>query len=105
VSRASAGRSKDYHRLIFPYIAGLFGVFERCHSALSDDAPMHVVVADSAFYGVHIPLHDIVALSLSLLGFRQVATEHLRSRGDRWILAKRKGPPGKLGEYWISAAR
>jgi hypothetical protein len=105
VALASAGRSKDYHRLIFPYINGLFQVFDRCHRALQDGAPIHVIVADSAFYGVHVPLHDLVSEALNLCGFREVSTRHLRERGERWVLAKRKGPPGKLGEYWISATR
>jgi hypothetical protein len=105
VAAASKGRSKDYHRLVFPYIHGLFEVFANCREALQDGANIHVIVADSAFYGVHVPLHDLTAMSLRLCGFEDVAVRHLRERGDRWVLAKRQGPPGKLGEYWISGVR
>jgi hypothetical protein len=99
------GRSKPYHQLVYPYTGGLSEIFAQVYGSLQADAPIHVVVADSALYGVHIRLHDLVALILAGLGFREVAIRHLRERGERWVLAKRKGPPGKLGEYWVSAKR
>jgi hypothetical protein len=102
---ACAGRSKDYHRLVFPYLTEIDAVVQRIHAAMITDATIHVIVADSALYGIHVPLHEFVALSLREGGFEQVSVKHLRQRGDRWILAKRKGPPGKLGEYWIAARK
>lgn len=105
LARVCSGRSKPYHRLVYPYTSGLSEIFGRVYGALQKDAPVHVVVADSALYGVHIKLHDLVALILAGLGFREVTIRHLRGRGERWVLAKRKGPPGKLGEYWVSATR
>ena len=105
LEQACKGRSKDYHRLAFPYFDGLYQVFSRVAEALMSEASIHVVVADSAFYGVHVPLQDFVALSLSELGFSEVRVEHLRVRGDRWVLDKRKGPVGALGEYWVSAVK
>ena len=105
LEQACKGRSKDYHRLVFPYFDGLYQVFSRAAEALMSEASIHVVVADSAFYGVHVPLQDFVALSLAELGFSEVRVEHLRVRGDRWVLDKRKGPVGTLGEYWVSAVK
>jgi hypothetical protein len=105
LSVACAGRSKDYHRLAFPYFEGLHRVFSEASEALNAGAPIHVVVADSAFYGVHVPLHEMVAASLNDLGFGEPRITHLRDRGDRWVLDKRQGPAGKLGEYWVSAIR
>jgi hypothetical protein len=102
---ACAGRHKDYHRLVFPYISGLDRVLEAAFHSLNADAPIHVVVADSALYGVHVELHNVVAMILDRHGFKATTVTHLRERGERWILAKRKGPPGKLGEYWVSAVR
>ncbi len=105
LEQACQGRSKDYHRLAFPYFDGLHRVLSRVAEALLPNAAIHVVVADSAFYGVHVPLQDLVAQSLTELGFAEVTVEHLRVRGDRWVLDKRKGPAGSLGEYWVSAVR
>lgn len=105
LEEACQGRSKDYHRLAFPYFDGLHKVFSRVAKALLPTAPINVVVADSAFYGVHVPLQDFVALSLGELGFSDVKVTHLRVRGDRWVLDKRKGPAATLGEYWVSAVK
>lgn len=105
LSAVCGGRSKPYDRLVYPYTSGLSEIFGRVYEALQKDAPVHVVVADSALYGVHVRLHDLVALILAGFGFREVTIHHLRERGERWVLAKRRGPPGKLGEYWVSATR
>ncbi len=102
---ACSNRNKDYNRLVFPYIHGLDEVIGATSRSLKDKAPIHIIVADSALYGVHIPLHTLVAQMLHRYDFQAITVKHLRERGDRWVLAKRKGPRGKLGEYWISAVR
>ncbi len=105
VKDACRGRSKDYHRLVVPYMVGLTEVIQGVRRALQRDAPFHMIVADSAFYGIHVPLHEFVSLIFEEVGFLNVDVIHLRERGHRWTLEKRKNPPSKMGEYWISGTR
>ena len=69
------------------------------------EGALHVVIADSALYGVYMPAHEILAELLGQAGFRQVRIEKLRSRGTRWVLTKREGSPAGLGEYHVLALR
>lgn len=65
----------------------------------------HVVVADAAFYGVHVSTPQFLASAMSDMGFTDVNCIKLRDRGRRWILAKRDGSPIGLGEYHVAAKR
>jgi len=96
---------KDYFALVYPYFAQVLEVFQGCHHALKPDSPIHVIIGDSYLYGVHIPAGDICRRLMETAGFESLEQVLLRTRGERWILAKREGAGTPIGEYHIYAPR
>ncbi len=102
--RVRAGK-KEYDLLVYPYFSQMTQVLRETLRCLRTDAELHVVVADAAFYGIHVATPQLLADAMSEVGFRAVVCKKLRDRGHRWILDKRDGSPIGLGEYHISAKR
>ena len=102
--RLHAGK-KDYYRLVYPYFSQMQSVIRELRRVLKAGSPFHLVVADSALYGVHIDTQNFLAQLMSENGFQIIEIEHLRKRGERWVLKKRKGSKKGLGEYHIFAKR
>lgn len=103
-SRHRAGH-KEYHLLLYPYFAQMTHVLSECVRTLRSGAPLHLVVADAAFYGVHVSTPQLLAELISILGCRDVQCDLIRRRGHRWILDKRDGSKQGLGEYHIRARK
>jgi DNA modification methylase len=101
---AKAGK-KDYFALVYPYFAQLLEVFQGCHRVLRPGSPIHVIIGDSYLYGVHMPAGDICRRLMEFAGFDSVEQVLLRTRGERWILAKREGAGTPIGEYHIYGRR
>ncbi len=95
---------KDYNLLIYPYFAQMQNVIRELHRVLRHHSNLHMIVSDSALYGVYIPAQEILSQLMIENGFEIINLENLRKRGERWILQKRKGS-NKLGEYHIHAKR
>lgn len=104
-ARAARGGSKDYERLVFPYFAQMQNVLSECYRVLSPGGALDLVVSDSALYGIHIHTERLLAEILFELGYSTVDIVRLRSRGDRWNLAKRAGAKDPLGEFHITARK
>lgn len=102
--RVRAGK-KEYDLLVYPYFAQLTRVLLETQRCLTVGGSAHVVVADAAFYGIHVSTPQFLASAMSEMGFQAVQCIKLRDRGQRWILDKRDGSPTGLGEYHISATR
>ena len=102
--RVRAGK-KDYYRLVYPYFSQMQSVFRELRRVLKGGSPFHLVVADSALYGVHIDTQKILARLMEETGFEVLEIELLRKRGGRWILKKRQGSKKGLGEYHIVSRR
>lgn len=102
--RSRAGK-KEYDLLVYPYFAQMTNVLSELQRCLSRDSHAHIVVADAAFYGVHIATQRYLSEIMSSLGFSAVRCTRLRTRGHRWTLAKREGSVEGLGEYHIAAIR
>lgn len=102
--RVRAGK-KEYDLLIYPYFAQMTSVLREALRCLTPGGSAHVVVADAAFYGVHVSTPQFLALAMAEMGFRSVECVKLRDRGNRWVLDKRDGSSTGLGEYHISARR
>ena len=102
--RLRAGK-KDYNLLVFPYFAQMTRILRETLRCLRNGGRAHVVVADAAFYGIHVSTPQLLAAIMSDLGYKDVSCAKLRDRGQRWILKKRDGSPTGLGEYHISGAR
>lgn len=96
---------KEYDLLVYPYFAQITRVLRETLRCLRPSGSAHVVVADAAFYGVHVSTPQLLASVMAELGYDSVHCKKLRDRGHRWILEKRDGSPTGLGEYHISAKR
>jgi DNA modification methylase len=102
--RIRAGK-KEYDLLVYPYFAQMTRVLLETQRCLSLGGLIHVVVADAAFYGVHVSTPQFLASVMADMGFKAVQCIKLRNRGHRWILSKRDGSPSGLGEYHVVAQR
>lgn len=96
---------KDYHLLVYPYFAQMRNVFLELRRVLRPRSNFHLIVADSALYGVHMPTHQLLASLMAETGFEVVAVQNMRARGDRWVLKKRQGAGKPLGEFHVYARR
>ncbi len=96
---------KEYDLLVYPYFAQMTRILQEALRCLKIGGRVHVVVADAAFYGVHVSTPQYLASIMTALGYDSVNCTKLRDRGHRWILEKRDGSPSGLGEYHISATR
>jgi DNA modification methylase len=103
--RGERAGKKEYHYLVYPYFAQMTEVFREYFRCLRPSAPIHLMVADAALYGVHISTPQLLCRILGALGFRDPACTLVRKRGHRWILAKREGSTRGLGEYHVQAIR
>lgn len=99
--RTQKAGKKEYDFLVYPYFAQMTEVLRECHRCLKPGAPMHIMVADAALYGVHISTPQFLTEILEDIGFRDTRCEFVRRRGHRWILAKREGSEKGLGEYHV----
>lgn len=103
--RRSRPGKKEYDLLVYPYFAQMTRVLRETLRCLRPGGTAHVVVADAAFYGIHVSTPQYLASIMTALGYEAVTCTKLRDRGHRWILEKRDGSPLGLGEYHISAER
>lgn len=101
IRRTQRAGKKEYYSLIYPYFAEVKKVFTECFRLLQSNADIHVIVGDAYLYGVHIPTGQLTLALLKEIGFHQMETKLLRTRGNRWILSKREGAGTPIGEYWI----
>ncbi|MCP9446710.1 MAG: site-specific DNA-methyltransferase [Nitrospira sp.] len=96
---------KEYDLLVYPYFAQMTRVLRETLRCLKPGGTAHVVVADAAFYGIHVSTPQYLASIMTALGYDSVTCTKLRDRGHRWILEKREGSPIGLGEYHICGKR
>jgi DNA modification methylase len=101
VRRTSKAGKKDYDLLVYPYLSQMQTVLRECRRVLRPGAPFHMMVSDAALYGIHLPAPQWLADIMTHAGFSDVQCEMVRPRGHRWILEKREGAVGGLGEYYI----
>jgi len=102
--KIKAGK-KEYDFLVYPYFAQMTRVLRECYRVMKTDAAIHIMVADSALYGIDVSTHKFLTCILSEIGFTDVGYDFVRPRGHRWILEKREGSKNGLGEYHIRAKR
>jgi DNA modification methylase len=103
--RLSRAGKKDYYLLVYPYFAQMQSVIREIYRVLRPKSSFHLVVADAALYGVHIPTEILLSMLMQESGFEIQEVERLRDRGQRWILQKRQGSTKMLGEFHIHARR
>ena len=103
--RKKRAGKKEYDFLVYPYFSQVTDVLRECYRCLKQGAPIHVMVADAALYGVHISTPQLLAQLLAVIGFHQTGCDLIRRRGHRWILDKRDGSERGLGEYHVFAAK
>ena len=98
-------KSKDYYRIIYPYLGQMQAVLKKCYSSLRKGGEVHIVVSDAAFYGIHIDTQEYFGTILDDLGAAKITINRMRERGDRWILDKRAKSNKQLGEYEVIAIK
>jgi hypothetical protein len=103
--RGQKAGKKEYDFLVYPYFAQMARVLRECQRVMKPEAQIHIMVADSALYGVHVQTPSLLADLLAVLGFSDVRCALVRKRGHRWILDKREGAKDGLGEYHVLATR
>jgi DNA modification methylase len=103
--RGQKAGKKEYDFLIYPYFAQMARVLRECKRAMRPGAQIHIMVADSALYGIHVQTPILLAELLDVIGFSEVRCTLVRKRGHRWVLDKREGAKDGLGEYHVLATR
>ncbi len=103
--RLTRAGKKEYDFLVYPYFSQMTDVLRECFRCLRRGAPIHLMVADAALYGVHISTPQFLCEILQQIGFREATCSLVRRRGHRWILTKREGSKTGLGEYQVSAVK
>ena len=103
--RKNESKKKPYDLIIYPYLAQMQSVLSHCYDALRTNGEVHIVLSDAAFYGIHVDTEKYIQAILDNLGFTNTRIELMRSRGDRWVLEKRKQSSKQLGEYEIIAQK
>lgn len=98
-------KSKDYFRIIYPYLGQMKKVLEKCINSLRVGGEIHIVVSDAAFYGIHIDTQEYLRDILESLGAKNIGIIRMRDRGDRWVLDKRARSSKQLGEFEIIATK
>ena len=101
--RLGKAGKKEYDLLVYPYFAQMTRVLRGAYRSMRNGARTHIIVADSALYGIHILTHDILTNIMCNIGFGDVEIVKLRDRGTRWVLDKREGAKDGLGEFEIKA--
>ena len=96
---------KEYDYLVYPYFSQMTDVLRECFRCMKHGAPIHIMVADAALYGVHISTPQFLKEILEDIGFGHAQCTFVRRRGHRWVLSKRQGSKVGLGEYHVTAAR
>ena len=103
--RKKRAGKKEYDYLVYPYFAQTTAIFRECYRCMTNGAPIHIMIADAALYGVHISAPQFIRDILEEIGFRNATCSMVRTRGYRWILKKRDGSKQGLGEYHIEAIK
>lgn len=96
---------KEYDYLIYPYFSQMSDVLRETFRTMQKDAPIHIVLADAALYGVHISTPQLLETCMKEIGFRNLKCDLMRERGHRWVLSKREGSPIGLGEYHLHGVK
>jgi DNA modification methylase len=96
---------KEYDFLVYPYFSQMQNVLRESLRVMTENGRFHMMVADAALYGVHVPSPQILARIMEDIGFANVRCELVRKRGHRWVLEKRDGSKTGLGEYYVYGER
>lgn len=65
--------------MVTAYFADMQTIMQRLHAALVKKGRAYLVVGDSRYHGVQVPVADILAEIASSIGFRKIADEPFRS--------------------------
>ena len=103
--RGKRAGKKEYDYLVYPYFSQVTDVLQECYRCMRTDAPIHIMVADAALYGVHISTPQLITTIMEEIGFSDCECGFVRRRGHRWILDKRDGSKKGLGEYHVRACK
>ena len=82
--RLTRGGKKHYHTMCVSYMLGISQMIHELDRVMkSNNVCAHIVIGDSAPYGVHLPVDKWIAKIAAQFGFTAVET-HLRDRNVKW---------------------
>lgn len=84
LERLARPRGKEYDRVIPDYFVGIMKCLQNLHRRLDSDAPVALLVGDSAPYGVYVDTPRLIAQLGEAVGFAWEGDSVLRRRGLRW---------------------
>ncbi|MBI4727664.1 hypothetical protein HY768_10690 [candidate division TA06 bacterium] len=82
--RNTKGGKKSYDCLVAGYFSDMFDVICQTYRVLRKGSDFVLVLGDSAPYGIYIPTHEYLGRMGISIGFKKMAFEELRTRGDKW---------------------
>jgi DNA modification methylase len=82
--RLTKGGKKDYDLMVAGYFNDMFQVLQDVYRTMKKKAKFHLVLGDSAPYGVYIPIYDYIGKLGLGIGFSKYDVEMLRTRGGKW---------------------
>jgi DNA modification methylase len=83
-ARRAVDGEKRFDLVAAGYFRDMVQVLTKCRPVLRTGARMHMVLGDSALFGVHVPTDELMGRLGLASGFRAFRIETLRSRGNKW---------------------
>jgi hypothetical protein len=84
IARRAVRGDKRFDLVAAGYFRDMLRVLAECRPLLRTGARVHMVVGDSALFGVHVPTDELVGRLGLASGFRAYRIDVLRSRGNKW---------------------
>lgn len=82
--RLVKGGKKSYDLMVAGYFNDMFRVVSDTYRTMKKGAKFHLVLGDSAPYGVYIPIYEYIGKLGIAIGFSDYGVEILRTRGGKW---------------------
>ena len=82
--RLVRGGKKSYDLMVAGYHNDMFRVIGDTYRTMKKGAKFHLVLGDSAPYGVYIPIYEYIGKLGLAIGFSDCDFELLRTRGGKW---------------------
>lgn len=96
------GGRKAYDSMVAAYFIDMSIAMRNLRNWVRNGGQMCWVVGDSAPYGVHVPVDDLLAQLALFHGFRDARFEKIRDRNTKWKNRKHRVPLQE-GRLWIDA--
>jgi DNA modification methylase len=90
--RLTKGGRKAYHLMVGSYFADMAHVWKALRRVCKPSASIHMVIGDSAPYGVYVPVVEWNGVLAKSAGFDSWSFEKIRDRNTKWKNRKHRVP-------------